>query len=69
MKETLADFQRRVSEGVKQSVDAYAAGYDCGLNGPNTKNCAIANFATRERTAAWERGKAEGMRVRAQGHV
>lgn len=34
-------------------------GYDCGKNGPNTRNCHFAIFSTPENTAAWERGMRE----------
>lgn len=38
----------------------YAAGFDCGKNGSNTKNCHFNWFSTKERTAEWERGKKAG---------
>ena len=41
-------------------VDAYNAGLDCALTGPNTTNCDFRLFATKELTKAWERGKAVG---------
>ena len=41
-------------------ADAYKAGLDCGLNGPNTTNCDFRLFATKELTKAWEHGKAIG---------
>jgi hypothetical protein len=39
---------------------ARRAGYLCGLNGPDTKNCNARHFATREMTLAWEEGKRRG---------
>lgn len=36
---------------------AKAAGYDAGLNGPNTTNCHFRHFATPQQTEAWEDGK------------
>ena len=38
--------------------DAYRAGYDCGISGPNNTNCHFRLFARPDLTAAWERGKA-----------
>lgn len=49
--------------------DARAAGYQCGLNGPDTKNCHFRFFATPELTAMWEEGKRKGeeeKRIRAR---
>ncbi len=66
--ETLEEFARRVNEAVAVGItshDAYNAGYDCGRDGPNISNCALAYFATRERTAEWERGKTDGERAKA----
>ena len=41
---------------------AYDAGYDCGINGPNTTNCHFTYFSTKELTEEWERGKSDAMR-------
>jgi hypothetical protein len=38
----------------------YLAGYDCGLNGANEKNCHFGWFSTVAHTRAWEHGKADG---------
>lgn len=38
-------------------LDAFNAGFDCGMNGANTTNCHFGLFSSREMTAAWERGK------------
>lgn len=38
---------------------AFAMGYDCGLHGPDFKNCNYLWFTSAERTSAWERGKAQ----------
>lgn len=35
----------------------YAAGFDCGMNGANTRNCHFNWFSDASRTAEWERGK------------
>jgi len=37
---------------------AYEAGSDARLRGPNTTNCHFRYFARPELTAAWEQGKA-----------
>lgn len=42
----------------------YDLGFDCGKNGPNTTNCSFLIFSSKERTRAWERGKAAGERAR-----
>lgn len=39
---------------------AYEAGYDAGLNGPNTENCNFSWFCDRGSTKEWERGKKDG---------
>lgn len=39
---------------------AYRAGFDCGLNGANEKNCHFAIFSSKENTLEWERGKRNG---------
>ena len=36
---------------------AFAAGYDCGINGANTTNCHVSLFARPELMKAWEDGK------------
>lgn len=45
----------------KQFKDAYEAGFDAGLNGPNTENCNFAFFNTPENTRQWEMGNAAGL--------
>ncbi len=40
--------------------EPYMAGRDCGLYGPDDKNCHFGWFSTQARTTAWERGKADG---------
>ncbi len=37
----------------------FAMGYDCEMNGADTKNCHFSLFSTKENTAAWEAGKAQ----------
>jgi len=49
-----------------QEQVAYNAGKDAGLHGPNTENCHFGLFARKEWTRAWERGKAEGDRLKAK---
>jgi hypothetical protein len=39
---------------------AFEAGRDCGLNGPNEKNCDFRLFCTPEHTSAWENGRDVG---------
>ncbi len=36
------------------------AGYDAGINGPNTENCHFRYFSEPRLTRAWEQGKAQG---------
>ena len=36
---------------------AYKMGYDCEINGANTKNCHFTIFSKKEFTEAWENGK------------
>ncbi len=53
----------RVMKAIKQPAefrDAYSAGYDCGMYGPNTRNCHFGWFRTPEMTKDWERGKKDG---------
>jgi hypothetical protein len=50
----------RLKPPQRTESDAYAAGRDAARNGANTENCHFSNFATRELTQAWERGKADG---------
>lgn len=47
----------------------YNNGFDCGLNGANTTNCAISNFSTKEQTADWEAGQRAGKKEKAKGKV
>lgn len=39
--------------------EAYRAGHDCGVFGPDALNCSVRFFSRPELTAAWERGKAD----------
>jgi hypothetical protein len=49
---------------MRTESDAEEAGWDAGYYGPNTTNCHFGYFATKELTAAWERGNARGKRDR-----
>lgn len=49
----------------KDELLAFNAGRDCALRGPDLVNCHFAHFRERRLTDAWERGKAEGDRLRA----
>lgn len=51
------DGRVRVSEYAKRVMDAYNAGYACGVHGATTENCHFCHFATRELTETWEMGK------------
>ncbi|HLZ39438.1 MAG TPA: hypothetical protein VKQ11_00655 [Candidatus Sulfotelmatobacter sp.] len=42
---------------VRCEITPYSAGYDCGKNGPNGRNCHFGLFCTAENTREWERGK------------
>ena len=42
--------------------EAYQMGHDCGLNGPNEKNCHFSIFSSRENTKEWERGKEQSLK-------
>lgn len=48
------------------AVDAYEGGYDCGLKGPNTANCNFSFFSCPEKTKAWENGKRDGEKKKAE---
>lgn len=39
---------------------AYEAGKDCAVNGPNTSNCHFRYFSSPEKTKAWEKGSKDG---------
>jgi len=36
---------------------AYKMGFDCGVNGPNQKNCHFSLFSSPQGTREWEEGK------------
>ncbi|MES2134477.1 MAG: hypothetical protein V4506_19175 [Bacteroidota bacterium] len=44
----------------KEEKAAYAAGYDCGLNGVTESNCDFKFFMNPNHTKEWERGKKDG---------
>lgn len=44
--------------------DAYSAGYDCGMYGPNDRNCDFRWFKSVEMTKDWERGKKDGAKFK-----
>lgn len=56
--DTIDTFLRRLPAQTDEQA-AYLAGYDCGKVGANTTNCAFGLFSSREKTRAWERGKAD----------
>lgn len=60
--DVLAEAERRIDAEQAGWRRAYDAGYDCGQNGPNEKNCHFGLFATPQMTKAWERGKADAER-------
>lgn len=43
----------------KSEDDCYKAGYDNGMNGTSAQNACFSFFTTKEKTASWERGKAQ----------
>lgn len=45
---------------------AYEAGRDCGLNGPDTRNCHFRIFGSPEQTKSWERGKLFGKTLKSR---
>lgn len=45
---------------------AYNAGFDCGFNGSNERNCHFTYFSDPSKTKEWERGKADAERQREQ---
>jgi len=47
----------------------YWQGYDCGKNGANDNNCHFGLFSTPEKTKAWENGKKEAERQKANGEI
>lgn len=40
--------------------ECFQAGFDCGMNGANTTNCAIKYFSSKDKTKKWEEGKKAG---------
>lgn len=42
----------------------YEAGYDCGMRGPNERNCHFSFFSNPVSAAAWQHGKADARRAR-----
>lgn len=60
-------FKRLTSLPSYSTEDAYAMGLDCGKNGASEKNCHFRLFARPELTKAWERGNADGKRMRKGG--
>ncbi len=44
----------------------FTMGYDCGLNGADTKNCHFSLFSSPANTAAWEAGKAQAEKDKAE---
>lgn len=46
--------------------ESYKAGFDCGLNGADLKNCNWSLFGTDEKLKEWEQGKADGLKAKAQ---
>lgn len=44
-------------------LTSYEAGFDSGLNGPNTVNCHFSIFNTPENTKKWQRGAVDGKDV------
>ena len=50
----------------KTTDECYKAGFDCGINGANTKNCHFAYFGNKEKTASWEEGKRDGERAKSK---
>ncbi len=59
MKELL-DRALRAFETPNSFRDAYSAGYDCGMYGPNDRNCDFRWFKDPKMTKDWESGKANG---------
>jgi len=52
-------FSQTATAQAKVDLDyAEEAGFDCGMFGPNDRNCHFAIFSKPEFTKAWEAGKA-----------
>jgi ribosome modulation factor len=60
MPNPLNRFERIILAMKGRVTTPYDAGYDCGLNGATSDNCHFAYFSNRQRTRAWEQGKADG---------
>lgn len=45
--------------------NAYEAGFDAGNTAPNDSNCHFGWFSSPERQREWERGNADGKRLKA----
>jgi ribosome modulation factor len=45
----------------------YEAGYDAGVNGPNTTNCNFRLFDTKEHMEMWSAGNKKGLAKKAEG--
>lgn len=50
----------KMAETPNSFKDAYAAGYDCGMYGSNTRNSDFRWFKSPVMTKDWERGKRDG---------
>lgn len=46
-------------------ANPYDAGFDAGMNGPNTSNCHFMFFSTKARSAEWSRGNDDALAQRA----
>ena len=66
--ETLAAFLSAMSERPSKQ-HCYDMGYDCGLNGSNSRNCDFRYFLSPDHTRAWEQGNNDAQRKRRRRRV
>ena len=47
----------------------FTMGYDCGVNGADEKNCHFSLFSSPANTKAWEAGKRQAEKDKAEGKI
>jgi len=62
----MEEFLKKFIVPKRTKIYAYRMGYDCGINGSNLTNCHFGIFSTPENTKAWERGKKDGEKIKAE---
>ena len=62
--ERMREASRLLSSKPTEFASAYDAGFDAGLNSPNTVNCNCRWFGSKESSAEWSRGNEAGMQAK-----